>query len=356
MNKNYYEILGVSRDASEKEIKRAYRALAMKHHPDHNPDNPKAEEKFKKIAEAYEVLSDSQKRAQYDQFGHNNPQQYMHNTAYNDTLEEMLRRSGFPQFDFGNPGFNSRKQRSQPRPMKGQSQHVTVDLTLEEIFQGASKIIKYKTTESCVECNNTGGSIATCQECKGVGSIFRSHQSGNSNFYIRINETCPTCEGEGFVLATWCNKCDGRGATTNSRRQVKIDLPPSITHGARLKLRGYGHAGTYGGPSGDLFVTIIQKDHDLFTRSGYDVMSTYPITISQAVLGDAIEIATLHGQQQVLVKPGTGSGDTLYLPEKGLVKPDKKYARHIVVFEVQIPTQISKQQRKTFEQLKRQGL
>ncbi|MFZ3090004.1 MAG: molecular chaperone DnaJ [Nitrospirota bacterium] len=335
---DYYTILGVGREASETEIKKAYRKLAMDHHPDRNQNNKAAEERFKEISEAYEALSNPQKRRDYDLYGH------------------RMDRAGFEGFrDFGDVfgdifsdffGFSTRGgQRSE----RGADLRYNLEISLEEAAFGYETRINIPRMETCSECNGRGTEggtePATCPNCRGSGQV--RFQQG----FFTISRTCSKCHGEGRIITHPCNKC--RGARKIKReRTLSIKVPPGVETGTRLKSTGDGEAGAHGGHAGDLYVVIIVRDHPVFTRDGNDIYCESPIGLAQAALGTEIEVPTLDGGKTDLKIPdGTQSGTTFRLKGKGIPNI-RGYGKgdQIVRVIVQIPSKLNARQRDLLEE------
>jgi len=313
--KDYYEVLGINKDASDEEIKKAYRKLAMKHHPDRNPDNPKAEEHFKEAKEAYETLSDEQKRAAYDQYGHA-------------AFEAGGMGGGSPfggggggagNFDFGDifgdifGGARGGSGRNSPH--RGSDLRYNLEVTLEEAARGAQKQIRIPTMQECETCKGSGAkpgtSASTCQTCAGHGQV-RMQQG-----FFSIQQTCPRCHGSGKQITSPCNSCHGAGRT-KQHKTLEIKIPAGIDTGMRLRHSGHGEAGSNGAPSGDLYVEIHIKPHNVFQREGDDLHCEMPISFCTAALGGEIEIPTLDGKASIKIPAETQSGKVFRLRGKGI--------------------------------------
>ena len=320
--RDYYEVLGVQRGASKDEIKKAYRALAMKNHPDMNKENPKAaEEKFKEISEAYEILADDQKRAKYDQYGH-------------EGVEGAFRQGGFDWSDFthygdisdifGGLGFGGSifdqffRRGGRSGPQEGNSLRYDVEITLEEVAKGVEKEIRVPHSVRCKTCKGVGareGDYKTCPTCKGSGRVQRGSRRGYSSFVTISN--CPTCGGKGRQILKRCQECEGSGLVQTTST-IEVSIPKGAEEGMRLRIRGAGEAGADGGPSGDLFVVIHLADHPVFAREGNDLLVESMISFTQAALGTEIEVQTLEGTAVVTIPPGTQTGQLFRLKGKGL--------------------------------------
>lgn len=354
---DYYETLGVERGADAEALKRAYRKLAMQWHPDRNPNNPEAEEKFKEASEAYEVLSDEQKKAAYDRFGHAG-------------VEGNFSRGGFQWSDFSHAGDfedlfgdlfgnifggGGRRRRGPAGPPQGRDLKIAIELTLEEIAAGVEKKIKLSRQQRCETCKGSGareGSAKeTCKTCAGMGQV---QQVARSFFGQSMVVTpCPTCSGEGSVVRDRCRDCDGEGLKRGTT-QLTVRIPAGVSSGNYIPLRGQGDAGPRGGPPGDCLVFIEEKEHPHFTREGNDVHYHLPISFSQAALGDEVEVPTLTGKARLKVQPGTQSGRVLRLAKQGI--PDvegRGIGDQLVDVVVITPSHLSEPERRLFEELAR---
>ena len=327
---DYYELLGVSKTASDDEIKKAYRKLARKYHPDVNRDNPKAaEEKFKEINEAYEVLSNPDKRAQYDQFGHaafDGSQGaggfggFGGSGGFGGAGAGAGARGNNDIFDMffgGGQGFGFGSRRAGPE--KGADLRFDMEITFEQAAFGLETEVEIPRTEECSACHGSGAAPGTkaesCPQCHGTGQI---QYTQNTPFGRMVNvKTCDRCNGEGKIIKTPCKECHGKGKT-RVRRKLKVKIPAGVDNGSRLRVSGEGEAGTRGGPAGDLYVYIYVKQHPLFTREGSEVICEVPISIVQAALGDEIFVPTLDGKVQLRIPEGTQSGTIFRLKEKGI--------------------------------------
>lgn len=352
--RDYYEVLGVEKKASAQEIKKAYRKLAKKYHPDMNKDDPKAaEEKFKEISEAYGVLSDEKKRSQYDLYGHAGiDSRYSREDIFRTiNLEDI-----FGDMGFGFGGFDSifdtffgGRGRSRPRgPMKGNNIFQDLEITLEEAAFGTNKTIKIPRIERCEECNGSrakpGTSPKPCPTCQGAGQI-RDVQSSGFGQFVRIMP-CRACSGSGMFIEHPCPKCNGRGVVRKYRK-ITVDVPKGVDTGNRIRLPGEGEAGSEGGPPGDLFVIIYIKSHPIFQREGNHIVYDAEINFTQAALGDEIEVPTLKSKAKLKIPKGTQTHTTFRLKGEGI--PDvhgrgrgDEYVRVIV----KTPTKLTEEQKK----------
>lgn len=347
--RDYYDILGVDKNADAQAIKKAYRKLAMKYHPDRNPDNKEAEEKFKEVNEAYEVLSDENKRRTYDQFGH----------------EGVNGQGGFGGQGFGGQGFggfedifgdvfgdifgggfgNSRTRRRGPE--RGSDIRHSINISFEEAAFGKKTSIKLNRSEECSECNGSGAKVGTskktCPTCNGAGEVRTVQRTPFGN--IASSRICSTCEGEGEVIESPCPKCSGRGSTRKVKT-IEVDIPAGIDDGQMIKLSGQGEIGSKGGPRGDLYLVINVERHPLFTREGNDIHFEMPITFVQAALGDEIEVPTLDGKVKYKVPEGTQSGTVFRLREKGIprIRGNSRGDQYVKVV-VDVPKKLNESQK-----------
>lgn len=311
--RDYYEVLGVNRSASPEELKKAYRKLAMKHHPDRNPDDKGQEEKFKEAKEAYEVLADQRKRAAYDQFGHAGVDASAGAGGAGFNFTDIFGDIGDLFGDiFGGAGGGSGR-RSQAR--RGADLRYVLQLDLEQAVHGTSIEIRIPTLVVCEECDGSGArkgtTPITCNTCGGVGQV-RIQQG-----FFTIQQTCPTCHGEGRVNANPCNKCHGHGRVQRYKT-LAVKVPAGVDNGDRIRLAGEGEAGTHGAPSGDLYVEISLKEHAIFKREGSHLYCDVPVSFVMSALGGDIEVPTLDGQVKLHIPAETQSGKVLRLRGKGV--------------------------------------
>ena len=350
MDRDYYEVLSISRSASDNEIKKAYRKLAMKYHPDRNPDDKEAEESFKQATEAYEVLSDGQKRQIYDAYGH-----------------EGLKSRGYqgPDFEdifssfgdiFGDIfGFGRADgRRSRQGPIRGSDLRYDLSVSFMDAVHGISKDIEIERPDTCWTCEGTGlrpgHKPEICQTCQGRGQVVRAQG------FFRMSTTCPHCRGEGEIIKDPCNDCDGIGLVKN-KKKVSLRIPAGIDTGAKMRLRGNGEGGRKGGPAGDLYVIIHVEPHEFFQREGDLIYCRYPLAMDQATLGCKPEVPTIHGEKKLAIPKGTQSGQTFTLKNEG-VPHLRGSGRGDMIVEVQVvtPTKLSKKQKellKEFGELER---
>mgnify|MGYP001157845237 FL=1 len=348
--KDYYEILNVSRDASQDEIKSAYRKLAKKYHPDLNPNDKEAEQKFKEINEAYEVLSDPEKRKRYDMFGEagaNGQGGYSQDFGgFGDIFDDI--------FDIFTGGFGRTSQRSRDYgPVRGADLRYELTLEFEEAVFGVEKEIQIRRAESCGTCDGTGvkpgSSKETCSKCNGTGEIRYAQRTPFGQF-VRV-ATCDACGGSGEIIKEKCETCNGRGKVLKNRR-IKVKIPAGVDTGSVISVRGEGEAGERGGPPGDLYVYINVKPHKIFKREGNDLYLTVPISFTEACLGAEIEVPTLEGIEKFSLPAGTQTGEVFKLKNMG-VPNLRGVGRGDLYFEVQIqvPKKLTERQKQLLLEL-----
>ncbi len=323
--KDYYKILGVDRNASDEEIKRAFRRLARKYHPDLNPGNKEAEERFKEINEAYSVLSDLEKRRQYDQ-------------------GETFRFEGFDfgktgwrdifDFDFGDIFSDIFGHRGREVPKKGNDIIIATELSFEEAYNGQIKNINFSRRIQCPQCRGTGGSDwFNCPQCNGKGA------TRTTRGFFSIQETCHRCNGTGKIPSKKCTNCGGSGLITKME-SLNIKIPPGVDNGSRVKVRGMGEAGSAEGPPGDLIIEIVLKPHPFFKREGSALYIDVPVTFTEAVLGAKIEIPTLNGKTVMTIPKGTQGGQKFKLKGKGFPRPEGGHGDMYVTVQIAVPDKI----------------
>lgn len=317
--RDYYEVLGVDRNANDAELKKAYRNLAKKYHPDVNPGDKAAEAKFKEANEAYEVLSDSQKRGRYDQFGHagTDPNGFGGGGGFSSDFDFGGIGDIFETF-FGGSGFGGRS-KTRRGPQKGADIKYSMDISFEEAAFGIEREINVSKMEVCSKCTGSGAkpgsNVTTCSHCNGTGQVQIKQ---NTPFGQFINtKICDACKGEGKIITEPCPACNGKGRL-RSTKKIKIDIPAGIDDGQTISLRGGGDPGLKGGPNGDLYVNIRVKSHPLFSRQGNNVVCDVPITFTQAALGAELEVPTLDGKVKYTVPEGTQTGSVFRLKGKGI--------------------------------------
>ncbi len=355
--RDYYEVLGIPRNSSQDDIKKAYRKMALQFHPDRNPGNKEAEEKFKEAAEAYEVLGDTAKRQRYDQFGHEGvrgtdfrPFTDVNDifSAFGDIFGGGMGGSIFDEM-FGSQTRHRRKGGAAP----GSDLKIRLKLTLEEIAAGVEKKLKVKRWKTCETCHGTGArsghSMTTCPVCNGAGEI---RQVSRSVFGQFVNITvCQNCEGEGRVIKEPCVTCKGDGRV-HGESTIKVNIPAGVSEGNYIPLRGEGNVGRRGGPAGDIMVAIEEEQHQYFTRRGDDVIVDIYISFPEAVLGADIEVPTLNGRSRLKIDPGTASGTILRMREKGIPHLNS-FGRgdQLVRLNVWVPQALNAQERAAIKQL-----
>ena len=356
--RDYYEVLGVEKGASADEIKKAYRKAAMKYHPDRNPGDKTAEEKFKEVGEAYEVLSDDQKRSRYDQFGFSGVDpNYGGGGAGGAGYGSGF--GGFGGFgDFGDIfgeffGGGRSRASSANMPRRGENVAARLELTFEEAAFGVEKEISAYRIENCASCKGTGsadGVIETCEQCHGTGQV-RTTQSF-MGMTMQSTAACPRCSGRGKITKNPCTTCKGKGKVRRTNK-TKVRIPAGVDNGDNVRIRGEGCVGYNGGPSGDLVVEIRIKNHPIFTRRGLDVFCEVPITFTQAALGAEIEVPTLDGKIKYEIPEGTQTGREFVLREKGIPEGDNSRRRgsHRFTVVVETPTRLTKEQKELLRQL-----
>lgn len=360
--RDYYEVLGVAKTASKDEIKKAYRKVAMQFHPDRNPDNKEAEEKFKEAAEAYEVLSDDEKRARYDQYGHRGirgGQDFHGYSNINDIFSQFsdIFGGGGSIFDdfFGGSG-NRRGGRKRGSGTPGADLRVNLKLTLEEISAGVSKKIKLKKFVRCSTCSGTGSDGGTskkqCSVCNGSGEI-RNVQRSVFGQFVNI-QPCTNCNGEGTVIEKPCKTCSGDGRV-QQEDTIKIDVPAGVMDSAYMTMRGEGHAGLRGGPNGDLIVAFQEQQHEYFVREGDNVVYDLWVSYPELVLGTEVEVPTLSGKARLKIDAGTQPNKMLRMREKGIKHYNQYgYGDQLVKINVILPEKINKRERELLEELAKQ--
>lgn len=355
--RDFYEVLGIAKGASDTEIKKAYRKAAMKYHPDkfsgaNESEKKEAEDKFKEINEAYQILSDENKRAQYDRFGHAAFENGGGAGAgsfggFSGGFEDL--GDIFGSFFGGNGGFggfggfgNSR----QRGPEAGEDLRYNLELTLEEAAKGVEKTLKYKRTGTCKTCHGTGAQEGSkmnkCSKCNGTGTIHVTQRTVFGNF--QTAQECDVCHGKGEIPEKKCKKCHGTGIDTETVEKT-IKIPAGIDDGQKLRLSGMGNASTEGGPNGDLYVYITVKQHPFFERNGVDIICNVPITFAQAALGGDIEIPTLNGKKTIKVPAGTQNDKMFRLKGEGIKNPRSPYTGdQIVRIKIEVPVNLNSEQ------------
>ena len=341
--RDYYEVLGVSKGADEKDIKKAYRREAMKHHPDRNPDDPDAEAKFKEATEAYDVLMDSKKRAAYDQYGHAGVDPNMGGAGFGGGNFSDIFGDVFGDI-FGGGG------RGRGGPQRGSDLRYTLDISLENAVKGATVEIRVPSLSTCATCDGSGAkkgsSPATCGTCGGAGQV-RMQQG-----FFQVQQACPACRGRGKTITDPCGTCRGQGRVEKTKT-LSVKVPPGVDTGDRIRLSGEGEAGPEGGPAGDLFVQMSVRQHAIFERDGKDLYCEVPITFVDAALGGDLDVPTLDGRVKLKIPPETQTGKLFRLRGKG-VKPVRGGGVGDLLCRavVETPVKLNKQQKALLEELR----
>ncbi len=348
--RDYYEILGVAKDSSDSEIKKAYRKLAMKYHPDRNPDDKEAVANFKEATEAYEVLKDSEKRGQYDQYGHSGPSMG----------SGFGQGSGFEGFDFGDifsnfgdifgdfGGSSSRKRSSAQR---GSDVRYNIEISLKEAFEGVTKNINFTVGVKCADCDGSGSKskdkYSVCPDCQGSGKV-RMQQG----FFI-VERTCGTCQGSGQVIKDPCKTCNGEGRV-NKEKKLAVKIPAGVDEGNRIRISGEGEAGQREGESGDLYVFVMVKKHEIFSRDESDIYCSIPLRFTTAALGGSVEVPIIDGSKaQLKIPEGTQNGQQFRLKSKGMVLLNSGSRRGdmFVKAAIETPVKLSKEEKDLLSKL-----
>jgi molecular chaperone DnaJ len=360
MAQDYYDTLGVSRDADAAEIKKAYRKMAVKFHPDKNPDDKKAEDKFKELGAAYEVLSNEDKRAAYDRYGHD---AYVRqgsgggrSTAdASDIFNQFFGGGGgggggggsiFEEF-FGGGGGGGRR-RDTSGKQRGADLRYDLQISLEDAAKGVEKELELEKNSTCETCSGKGSADSsgtkTCNTCGGVGQVI------SSRGFFQVQQTCPTCAGAGQIVANPCKSCDGDGRK-NAVSRIKIRIPAGIADGSRLRTSGNGEAGVRGGPAGDLYVVIHIKEHDIFEREDNDLYCEVPISFVKATLGGELNVPTLDGKSSIKIPAGTQNDTVFRLRNKGVVFLNAERKGDLLVrVQVEVPTKLNAEQKEKLQE------
>ncbi len=341
--RDYYEVLGVGKDSDEKEIKKAYRRVAMKFHPDRNPDDPNADNKFKEASEAYEILSDREKRSAYDQFGHAgvDPQMGAGAGGFSGNFSDIF-GDVFGDIFGGGGG------RQRGGPQRGSDMRYTLAISLENAVHGTTVKIRVPTLQTCQPCDGSGAkpgsSPSNCSTCGGAGQV-RMQQG-----FFQVQQTCPSCRGKGRVIVDTCSSCRGQGRVEETKT-LSVKVPPGVDTGDRIRLTGEGEAGPEGGPPGDLFVQMSVQDHAIFERDGKHLSCEVPITVTHAALGGELEVPTLEGRVKLRIPAGTQTGKLFRLRGKG-VKPVRGGAVGDLLarVDVETPVNLTRRQKELLEE------
>ena len=354
--RDYYEVLGVSKDASQAEIKKAYRQKAIKYHPDKNPDDKEAEEKFKEAAEAYEILSNDDKKSRYDQYGHAGLGGANGFSGGGMSMDDIFSHFGdvFGGFGgFGNFGGFGGGGRSSRRVNRGSNLRVKVKLNLEEIANGVEKKIKVKKYVKCTDCRGTGAakgsSFSTCSTCRGTGQVTRIANTFLGQ--MQTSSTCPSCGGEGKIITNKCPKCAGEGIVRDDEI-ISINIPAGVAEGMQLSVSGKGNAARRGGVNGDLIIVIKEENHPELVRDGNDLLYNLFLSFPQAAIGTTVEIPTIEGKVKIKINPGIQAGKILRLKGKGIPEVNGYGKGDILVkVNVWVPKNLSKEEKKMLEKL-----
>jgi molecular chaperone DnaJ len=337
MKDDLYNILGVPQDASDSEIKKAYRKLALQYHPDKNPDNPKAEDKFKEISSAYSVLSDPEKREQYDLYGATG--QYQNRNHGGVDPFEHIRRSGLFNDLFG--GYRNN--------INGDNVRRSIEIDFMEAINGVVKNINLEHFTSCTSCDGNGSkggkSLEECDVCHGVG------KTGRNLGMVQVLTTCSKCSGRGSLIKDKCPNCLGSGVKKKSET-LKLTIPAGIENGTTMRLAGKGGPSHYGGNNGDLYITLVVRDHDKFKRNGLDILSFTNIDYISAILGDEINVDTVHGRVKLKIPAGMQPGEILKLKKKGIIRQDGSTGNHLVQINVLIPKKLDDSEKDLLTKIK----
>ena len=348
--RDYYEVLGIPREASDAEVKKAYRENALKYHPDKNPGDPEAEAAFKEVSEAFEILSDADKRKVYDEHGHEGLSAKGFGGGFAD-INDIFSRFGDifegSLFEglFGGMGGGQRD-----GPRRGSDLRIDLEITLDDVLKGARRTIDIRRRRDCGECDGSGAEPGTepqtCVQCQGMGRVE------SSSGFFRVQRPCPRCHGVGNVIATPCGACEGEGRVVSSG-EVEIEIPPGIYSGNQLRIPGQGDSGVKGGPAGDLYCRMAVRKHELFERLDDDLLLEVPVTFCDAALGAELTVPTLEGEEKLDLKPGTQSGELLRIKRKGL--PDlegRGRGNQLVKVIVETPRKLSGEAKELYESIR----
>lgn len=356
--RDYYEVLGVEKNADDDSIKKAYRKLAMMYHPDKNKDNKEAEEKFKEACEAYEVLSDKDKRARYDQYGHAGLEgafgsggfswdDFTHQGDFSDIF------GGFDSIFDAFFGGGSRRRGSHSQRSKGEDLRIEMSLTLKEIAEGVTKTVKINVKDSCSSCNGTGskdGKTKNCSQCGGQGQVRQVRQSLFG--HVQTVVTCPSCRGEGKIVENKCSSCNGEGRTAQAKN-VNVNIPAGVAEGQYIRLKGQGNAAPRGGDNGDILVMIHEKEDDFLKREGANLFCEFPIHFTQAALGSEVFVPVINKKIKLKIPAGTQTGKVFKIANQGLPQLNSSLIGDFYVqVKIVVPTNLSNDEIKILEQFK----
>jgi molecular chaperone DnaJ len=347
--RDYYEVLGVNRTAGEQELKSAYKRLAVRYHPDKNPGDHEAEEKFKEVAEAYAVLSNAEQRARYDRFGHAGVSSSAGAPNWGaqgfGNIEDIFDLFGIGEMFGGRGGAQGRRSAAQ----RGSDLRYDLEITLEEAAQGMTAQLRIPRLEACDECKGSGAEPGTqpeaCATCGGAGQV--RYQQG----FFSVARTCATCRGTGRVTKSPCDHCQGSGRVEREK-QMEVKIPAGVETGSRLRIAGEGEGGTQGGPAGDLYVVIHVREHELFERQGANLYAAVPVTFAQAALGAQIDVPTLAGNEELKIPAGTQTGTVFRMKGKGMpILGGRGHGDLFVSVSLRTPTTLTREQRRLLEEL-----
>ena len=360
--RDYYEVLGVSKSASADELKKAYRKLAMQYHPDRNPDNKESAEKFKEVCEAYEVLSDTDKRHRYDQYGHDGVKSsfgpggfdfgrdFTHTGDFQDLFENIF-GGGFGDI-FGGGGGGRRKARNPNAAQRGDDLRFDLEIDFEEALFGSEREVDLTVSDTCETCGGSGAAAGAsrepCRQCGGHGFVVVG------GGFIQMRQTCPVCKGEGTIIRNPCKKCAGSGRV-KAPRHIALRIPKGVETGSRLRLSGKGESGMRGGPAGDLYVVLHVREHDIFQRQDDDLVCTIHISPIVAALGGDIDIPTPDGNARIKLPAGTPNGKVFRLRDKGMPSLNGGCGDLHVRVEIEVPAHLSSKQKKVLEEFAAQS-
>ena len=351
--RDYYEVLGVSREASSSEVKRAYREKALQYHPDKNPGDAECEAAFKEVSEAFEILSDGEKRRLYDEHGHEGLSARGFGGGFTDIGDIFSRFGDIFEGSLFEGLFGGMGDSRGAGPRRGRDLRIDLEIALDDVLNGAQREIEIRRHRDCGTCDGSGAEPGTepqtCVQCQGMGRVE------SSTGFFRVQRPCPRCHGVGSVITTPCAECDGEGRVVTSG-DLEIDIPPGIHSGNQLRIPGQGDSGVKGGPAGDLYCRIAVRRHEIFERLDTDVLLEVPVTFCDAALGAELAVPTLDGEEKLSIKPGTQSSEVLRIRRKGLPELEDRgrgdRGDQLVRVIVETPRKLSAEARKLFEELR----